>query len=224
MARDDRLSHSPFAGLKEAVKKARREARQAEEAVAVVPAVVVPAAVVPAVERSDATLFAAEMAAVEPMNRGDVVSRRKQQAAGVPSPDEEALAELDALVAGQTAFELHWDDEHIEGIATGVDRQLLRALRKGSYSYQGHLDLHGKTREEAHLMVRQLVHDCRRQDWRCVLIVHGRGLNSEGQIPVLKDALARWLTRGAIGRRVLAFCSALPTDGGLGAVYVLLRK
>ena len=33
-----------------------------------------------------------------------------------------------------------------------------------------------------------------------------------------------WLTRGRIGRGVLAFCTARPTDGGAGAVYVLLAQ
>jgi DNA-nicking Smr family endonuclease len=57
-----------------------------------------------------------------------------------------------------------------------------------------------------------------------VLIVHGRGLGSKDNIPVLKEKLQAWLTRGAIGRHVLAFTSARPWDGGTGAVYVLLRS
>ena len=56
-----------------------------------------------------------------------------------------------------------------------------------------------------------------------MLIVHGRDLRSKDNVPVLKEKLAAWLTRGAIGRRVLAFTSARPWDGGAGAVYVLLR-
>jgi DNA-nicking Smr family endonuclease len=57
-----------------------------------------------------------------------------------------------------------------------------------------------------------------------VLIVHGRGLGSKDNVPVLKEKLTAWLTRGAIGRHVLAFTSARPWDGGTGAVYVLLRS
>ena len=59
---------------------------------------------------------------------------------------------------------------------------------------------------------------------RCVLIVHGRGRNSPDQRPVLKDAVKLWLTRGELGRRVLAFSTARSYDGGSGAMYVLLRR
>ena len=57
-----------------------------------------------------------------------------------------------------------------------------------------------------------------------MLIVHGRGLNSKDNIPVLKVAVKAWLERGRIGKSVLAFCTARPHDGGAGAVYVLLRR
>jgi DNA-nicking Smr family endonuclease len=59
---------------------------------------------------------------------------------------------------------------------------------------------------------------------RCVLIVHGRGLNSKDQVPVLKERLKSWLARGSAARRVLAFTTARPCDGGAGALYVLLRR
>ena len=57
-----------------------------------------------------------------------------------------------------------------------------------------------------------------------VLIIHGRGLNSKDQVPVLKTRLAQWLARGSWARLVLAFTSARPCDGGAGALYVLLRR
>jgi DNA-nicking Smr family endonuclease len=57
-----------------------------------------------------------------------------------------------------------------------------------------------------------------------VLIIHGRGRRSKDQIPVLKERLKVWLSRGRVGRGVLAFCTARPADGGAGALYVLLRK
>ncbi|HZY03963.1 MAG TPA: Smr/MutS family protein, partial [Anaeromyxobacteraceae bacterium] len=59
---------------------------------------------------------------------------------------------------------------------------------------------------------------------RCVLLVHGRGLHSEKQVPVLKEALRGWLATARFGRHVLAFATARPQDGGAGAVYVLLRR
>ena len=66
--------------------------------------------------------------------------------------------------------------------------------------------------------------DCHKKDLRCVRIVHGRGKNSPGGVPVLKQNLPRWLSRGPARLIVLAYTSALPRDGGAGATYVLIRR
>lgn len=138
--------------------------------------------------------------------------------------DAEAMAELADLVAGRSTFDIGDSDEYIEGIAQGLDRRLLKKLRLGQFAVQAHLDLHGKTRALARDAVEGFVVESRQRGRRCVLIVHGRGLNSKDQIPVLKEALRVWLARGRIARSVLAFCSARSVDGGTGAVYVLLRR
>ena len=115
-------------------------------------------------------------------------------------------------------------DEYLEFLAPGIDRRLLRKLRAGEYALQGHVDLHGMNREQARAAVDRFVEQSRLAQRRCVLIVHGRGLNSKDQIPVLKEAVKSWLARGRLGRQVLAFASARPCDGGAGALYVLLRR
>ena len=86
------------------------------------------------------------------------------------------------------------------------------------------MDLHGKTQVEARDALERFLDDSRRAKKRCVLVVHGRGLNSKDQIPVLKERLKGWLSEKRIGRRVLAFATARPQDGGTGAVYILLRR
>jgi DNA-nicking Smr family endonuclease len=138
--------------------------------------------------------------------------------------ESEALARLADLCAGIGPF--GWSDtsEYIEGGAPGVDRRLVRRLRRGEFSVQAHLDLHGMTRDEARRAVEHFVTTARQRGLRCVLVIHGRGLNSKDQIPVLKQRLAAWLQRGKLGRQVLAFATARPSDGGAGAIYVLLRK
>jgi DNA-nicking Smr family endonuclease len=140
------------------------------------------------------------------------------------SEEAEAYAELADLVQGAGVFDISATDEYIEGLAPGIDRRLLKKLRAGDYAVQAHLDLHGMSSEEAHGEVDQFLVAARTAGRRCVLIIHGRGHGSKEGIPVLKERLRVWLTRGRIGRGVLAFCSARPSDGGAGAVYVLLRK
>jgi len=51
--------------------------------------------------------------------------------------------------------------------------------------------------------------------------VHGKGLRSGPRGPVIKRSIGRWLRRRS---DVLAFCSTRPTDGGTGALYVLLHR
>jgi len=140
------------------------------------------------------------------------------------SEDAEVLATLADLCGGVGSFDISDSDEYIEGVGPGIDRRLLRQLRNGDFALQGHVDLHGMTRDEAKQRVIKFVDESRRAGRRCVLIVHGRGLHSKDQIPVLKEAVRTWLERGPVARAVLAFATARPHDGGAGAVYVLLRR
>jgi DNA-nicking Smr family endonuclease len=138
--------------------------------------------------------------------------------------DAEALAALASLVDGSGAFDISDSDEFIEGSVEGLDRRVLRSLKRGDYAVHGHIDLHGMTSEQAKESVEKFIQESRRNNRRCVLIVHGRGLHSKDQIPVLKSRLKTWLERGRIARSILAFSTARPHDGGAGAVYVLLRR
>jgi DNA-nicking Smr family endonuclease len=140
------------------------------------------------------------------------------------SDDAEALALLSDLVSGEAAFDISETREYLEGAVVGLDPRLLRRLRRGDFSWQAHLDLHGMTAADARVAVEQFVVTGVRDGHRCVLLVHGRGLNSKDHVPVLKERMKSWLARGRIGRHVLAFTSARPWDGGAGALYVLLRR
>jgi len=177
---------------------------------------------------TDEELFLTEMAGAARMDRKagrvgapppDPEKRSRR-----PSDDAEVLAQLADLCGGDGPFDIADSDEHIEGIADGIDRRLLKRLKSGDYAVQAHIDLHGAVRDEAKEKVARFIVDSRRAGRRCVLIVHGRGLHSKDQIPVLKQAVRSWLERGHIARSVLAFATARPSDGGAGAVYVLLRR
>jgi DNA-nicking Smr family endonuclease len=138
--------------------------------------------------------------------------------------DLDAIDELKALVSGEGPFDISDTDEFIEGKVAGLDQAILRKLRRGDYAVQGHLDLHGQTRQEAKGAVEAFLRDARRAGKRCVVVVHGRGHHSKDQLPVLKEALRTWLGQARFARHLLAFATARPADGGAGAVYVLLRR
>jgi DNA-nicking Smr family endonuclease len=143
-----------------------------------------------------------------------------------PAPDDkqEGMARLHDLVKGAIELDITLTDEYIEGAVQGISRKLMKTLKRGAFPVQDHIDLHGLTRKEAEIRVREFLLQSSRRGLRCVLIVHGRGLNSQDRLAVLKEALPNWLTRGPARKIVLAFATARPYDGGTGAVYVLLRK
>jgi DNA-nicking Smr family endonuclease len=105
-------------------------------------------------------------------------------------------------------------------VAPGVDRRELRKLRRGDLAPGSQLDLHGMTAAEAVASVKRFI-DNGRHCHRCVCIVHGRGLHSEGNVSILKRLVRECLRQH---RAVLAYADAPRAGGGAGAVYVLLRK
>jgi DNA-nicking Smr family endonuclease len=113
------------------------------------------------------------------------------------------------------------DSRRDDFTAHGVDRREVRKLRRGTYTVQGRLDLHGQTLAEASVSLDRFIEQSRHTRRRCVCIVHGRGLNSPGGVSVLRDPVRDRLARTPW---VLAFSDAPPSDGGSGAVYVLLRR
>jgi len=106
---------------------------------------------------------------------------------------------------------------HRAGIQPGV----LRKLRRGDYRVQGEIDLHGLTVAEAKQALREFLAQALMRQWRCIRIVHGKGLRSGHRGPVLKGMVGTMLRK--VGP-VLAYVSARQVDGGTGAVYVLLSS
>ena len=219
MAADKKPFHNPFGKL--------RELRKQTSAPVVPPRPSSPRPSPPRREPTDADLWAAAVAGARPVEERNKVVAPGPPRAATPEfwhADLDALKELEALVSGEAPFDISDSDEYIEGRVSGLDPALVRKLRRGEFSVQAHLDLHGKSRGEAKGEVDAFLRRSREQGKRCVLLVHGRGLHSKDQVPVLKDALRSWLATARFGRHVLAFATARPQDGGAGAVYVLLRR
>jgi DNA-nicking Smr family endonuclease len=143
----------------------------------------------------------------------------------VPDEEREVLEHLRDLVKGSIEMDITFSDEYIEGaIRGGVSTKIMKQLKRGRIPVQDHVDLHGCNKIEAEALVRDFLIKSHKRGLRCVLIVHGRGLNSPDSFPVLKERLPVWLNRGPARKIVLAFATARPYDGGTGAIYVLLRK
>ncbi len=110
--------------------------------------------------------------------------------------------------------------EEAEFRRDGISREVLRKLKRGQWGVQDCVDFHGLNREQARVLLAEFVGRCAKRGLRCVRIVHGKGLSSPGGEPVLKAMVRGWL---AMRDDVLAFCQAPASQGGSGALLVLLK-
>jgi len=111
--------------------------------------------------------------------------------------------------------------EELLFVRSGLQSKVIRKLKRGQFSIQSELDLHGLNVEAARQSISEFLHSCQEDGCRCVRIIHGKGLSSKHKGPVLKQMVNRWLRQR---KEVLAFVSALPRHGGTGAIYVLLKR
>jgi DNA-nicking Smr family endonuclease len=176
----------------------------------------------------DMRVFEQAMSGVKPLSPA-----QRQRATLAPPPprrsraaSDEALARADLadLVQANDRFTLDEVGETAAGLAPGVDRKLLQRLRAGDYPIEAELDLHRRSRAEAGLELERFLAKARSDGKRCVLVIHGKGLNSGPEGPVLLAATRDWLTQAPLRKHVLAFASAPPAHGGAGAMLVLLRR
>ena len=100
----------------------------------------------------------------------------------------------------------------------GVGPDVPQNLRRGKWSIQRQIDLHGLRSDDAREALSQFIRTAHQQGIRCVRVVHGKGLGSPGKTPVLKDKVHRWLVQK---NDVIAFVQAPPAHGGAGALLVL---
>jgi DNA-nicking Smr family endonuclease len=163
---------------------------------------------------------------VEPLrsrNRAPVVRARPASL-----PAKRLADEAEALAMSKHGVEpspASWDvGQELEAEQTflrkGLAGDVLARLRRGHWSVQGELDLHRLNRDEARDALADFINDARNYGWRCVRVVHGKGLSSPNREPVLKAKVRRWLTQRD---EVLAYCEAPRHAGGAGAVLVLLK-
>jgi len=146
----------------------------------------------------------------------------------VPIAHQRIADERDALLASKYGAEpapQSWDigQEH-EGEQTflrrGLPGDILGKLRRGHWSVQAELDLHGLNSDEARDTLADFLAESRQLHFRCVRVIHGKGLTSPNREPVLKGKVRRWLANWG---DVLAYSEAPRHAGGAGAVLILLR-
>jgi DNA-nicking Smr family endonuclease len=184
-------------------------------------------------EKAAAALAAKRQAAARNMFQAAVGAVRRLPPSGLadltpppPAPTplqrarDEAAALQESLSDEVDVTTLLDTDEHLSFRRPGVGLDVVQKLRKGKWSIQRQMDLHGLRSDEAREALGSFIRESHKQGIRCVRVVHGKGLGSPGKAPVLKEKVHRWLVQKA---EVVAFVQAQPAQGGAGALVVLLQ-
>lgn len=145
-----------------------------------------------------------------PQPRPEPIKRSEDEASALREAMEAPISLEDRLEMGDEAVFLR----------PGMPRRALLDLRRGRWTLQGELDLHGLTREDARAALSRFLATSLQRGARCVRVIHGKGLGSPGGVSILKQLSRGWLAQR---EEILAFCQAGPTQGGSGALLVLLR-
>jgi len=170
---------------------------------------------------SDRDLFIRAAGAVQPLPDKRHVLHKKEQSMPLAMQyqrDEKAVLK-EAISDEFDVSTLLDTDEHLSFRRPGIGVDVTRKLRRGDWSIQRQLDLHGLRRDDAREALAQFIREAHKHGIRCVRVVHGKGLGSPGKVPVLKSRVHSWLVQK---NEVLAFVQAKPADGGAGALVVLL--
>lgn len=203
---------SDFASLKKAVKKVNEERRKQEDA----------RKKAERKAQSDRELFLSSIGDVTPLDASDRIEPVFQTPRPIPVQRiaDEKLALRESLSDEFSVESLLETDEALSYTKEGIGPDVVRKLRRGHWVIQDQIDLHGLRRDEAREMIVEFLRQAALRGIRCVRIVHGKGLGSVNNEPVLKKLVHKWLVQRS---DVIAFCQARPADGGSGAVVVLLK-
>jgi DNA-nicking Smr family endonuclease len=169
----------------------------------------------------DSALFRKAVGDTKPIKQDNFIAEKPK-----PKPHP-AKTEADNLAVIEEMREADFESAVLERgdellfSRPGVQKQILKKLRRGHYKIEAELDLHGMTADMAKIALTDYLNQCAARSQRCVRIIHGKGLGSVNKQPILKNKLNQWLQKSD---RTQAFCSARPIDGGTGAIYLLLKR
>jgi DNA-nicking Smr family endonuclease len=205
------FAHSPFATLK---------GFTTENVESVLEEKVPPKPVKEAVEVDENELFLRSVSDVKRMRPEPPVGKKKKE----PSPavlkitEEDRRLFLDSLKKMDITFEDEIPDvEPLRPVAANRMRQ----LKSGAIRINLELDLHGMSRDEALVSMKDFITGAFNRGQKAVLVITGKGNNSPGE-PVLQAAVVSWL-RDTGKKMVAEFAPAPLQMGGSGALVVFLK-
>ncbi|MBL8296896.1 MAG: Smr/MutS family protein [Rhodanobacteraceae bacterium] len=174
----------------------------------------------PAVSDADRALFEE---AIGPVRRHVAAEPLHEAPRPAPEPRQFELDEarvLDELMTMRIDPAEMEVGEELSYLREGYRPDVLKRLKRGSYSVQDEIDLHQMTADVARAAISGFLAEAHQRGLHCVKLIHGKGLRSRAAGPVIKRLVDRMLRQRD---DVVAFASARAEQGGTGAALVLLR-
>ena len=173
-------------------------------------------------EARERNLFALSVGEVAPLKKHTRAPSSTTRPAPIPRQRlrDEAAVMVEAISDEFDVESLLETDDSLSFRRRGIGPEVVRKLRRGVWAIQAQLDLHGLRRDEARERLSTFLREAHHAGLRCVRVVHGKGHGSPGREPVLKAKVRSWLVQK---NEVVAFAQARASDGGNGALMVLLQ-
>ena len=165
----------------------------------------------PVVSPEDQALFLAAVDGARPLDERDRIP--------IPPPPPSPVRVVEP--PPEVKLVVEGDARRYTARAPGVSRAQLAELRAGRLHAEDTLDLHGQTVELGKQQLREFLISAQRIGRRCVLVVHGKGTHSEHGAPLREAVLGELL--GPLSGLIHALATAVPSHGGEGATYIMLR-
>jgi len=164
--------------------------------------------------------FADAMSSTKRLHTDKVAPYRKKVAPIAKQSQADELRVMEELLSFDDEASSFASGDELTFLRNGYPLKILRKLRRGDYSIQEELDLHGCFADEAKRLVHGFVNECAEYNISAVRIIHGKGLHSPDKKPVLKNLILGWLKKN---QYIIAVCSTPANDGGTGAIYALIK-
>ena len=159
------------------------------------------------------SLFRAEMKGVKPLKQDTFVAARPHKKKAQATIKEQR-EQQDTLFYFSDEYEPLLNEESaVKYLRENEDSHLLKQLRRGDFSPEIFLDLHGLTREQAKLELAALIQTCEKEHLYCASVMTGYGTYT------LKRQIPRWLVQHP---KVRALHQAPKEWGGEAAILILI--
>ena len=165
-----------------------------------------------------------EKAATREKQKQPQVSHKK---ANAPSKDERVIQKAQASKQPQINPMEYWLNRYGTVDKDKIAEESVERTKQQDREYvlnmrpEAYLDLHGLHQDEARMKLDSFITDCKKRGLRKVMIIHGKGIHTQGTDPVLGEVVRRFIESdyrcGTSGH------PKNKAEGGTGATWIILK-